>query len=326
MSWLLHNVIADLYGPYFLLFYLIVIAVVVVTCFKSVRSVDRTHDLDPPEIPARLDPYEVAYLRGGANEVTRVAIASLIQRGLLQIAKQKQWLAKTKMIDRRRKPAAGELAPIEACVLKWSGFPARPETLFQAFGLSQVVAEACAPYEAKLAEKNLLAPKEMKELGAWLWWIGSAVIVGLGVYKLVVALEKGHHNVAFLCILGIAGVLALGFACVALPRRSRVGEAYLERLKRAYGGLKSQVHPVGSLTSALTLADDPGTRGRAHSPSAYSDCLLMVGIFGVASLAGTPLADLTTMFPQGASSGGGCGGGCGGGGGGCGGGCGGCGG
>ena len=48
------------------------------------------------------------------------------------------------------------------------------------------------------------------------------------------------------------------------------------------------------------MADDPGARGMLQNPTAYSDCLLMVGIFGMASLAGTPLSDLTTMFKRGA--------------------------
>jgi Protein of unknown function (DUF692) len=76
MNWFLHNVVADLYGPYFLLFYAIAIGAMIVACYKSVRSVDRTRDMEPPQVPAKLDPYEIAYLRGGANEVTRVAVAS----------------------------------------------------------------------------------------------------------------------------------------------------------------------------------------------------------------------------------------------------------
>ena len=37
MNWLLHNVVADLYGPYFLLFYAIAIGAMIVACYKSVR-------------------------------------------------------------------------------------------------------------------------------------------------------------------------------------------------------------------------------------------------------------------------------------------------
>ncbi len=326
MNWLLHNVIADLYGPYFLVFYAMAIVALVVACYRSVRSLDRTNDLEPPEIPAKLDPYEIAYLRGGENEVTRVAIASLIQRGLLQITEKKHRLSTTKEIDKGRKPAPGELWRIEASVLKWSGFPAAPPQIFQAGGIPALVKEECVLYEDDLAEDDMFAPPEMKELGARLCGIGATLILGLGGYKLAVALARGHYNLMFLILLAIVGVIALAVACLALPRLSHRGKAYLERLKLAYDGLKSQVHPVGSQNSSLTWAADPGARGRLQNAPAYSDCLLMVGIFGMASLADTPLSDLTAMFKRGTSNTGGCSGGCGGGGGGCGGGGGGCGG
>src|SRR5262245_1070343 len=98
MNWLMHNVIADLYGPYFLLFYGLAIATRVVASYKSVRSRDRTNDGNEPEVSAKIDPYEIAYLRGGENEVTRVAIASLIQRGLLKITEKKSWFNTIKEI------------------------------------------------------------------------------------------------------------------------------------------------------------------------------------------------------------------------------------
>ncbi len=326
MNWLMHNVIADLYGPYFLAFYAAAIVAIVVACYKSVRSTDRTHDLDPPEIPAKLNPYEIAYLRGGENEVTRVAIASLIQRGLLTVTEKKQGPKTIKEIDKGRKPASGELSPIEARIMKWSGFPAAPARIFQSGGIPAQVADTCAHYQDELAEKNLLAPPEMKQLGRWLFAIGWMLILGLGGYKVAVAAAKGHHNVGLLIVFGGVGLVALALACLVLPRTSRLGRAYLQELKLAYGDLKSQVHPIGGKGSALTMAGDPGARGKLQDRAVYSSSLLMVGIFGMASLVDTPLSDLTTMFKQGRSSTGGCGAGCGGAGGGCGGGGGGCGG
>jgi uncharacterized protein (TIGR04222 family) len=35
--------------------------------------------------PGNLDPYEVAYLRGGRNEVARVVIVSLVERRILEL-------------------------------------------------------------------------------------------------------------------------------------------------------------------------------------------------------------------------------------------------
>src|SRR6516164_5428580 len=135
MNWLLHNAIADLYGPYFLLFYAMTIVAIVAACYSSIRRADRTKDLELPPIRGKVDPYEIAYLRGGENEVTRVAIASLIQRGLLQIIEKKERLSTTKQIDRGRKQAYGELSPVETTVFEWPGFPATPSQIFQASGI-----------------------------------------------------------------------------------------------------------------------------------------------------------------------------------------------
>src|SRR5262245_31111675 len=150
MNWVLHNAIADLYGPYFLLFYAAAIGVLTVAAYRSIRAIDQTRDLEPPQIPAKLDPYEVAYLRGGANEVARVAIASLIQRGLLRIIEEKKRLSTTKKIDRGREPGARELSPVEAAVWKWDGFPADPRKIFASGGIPSRVKEACEPYEIEL--------------------------------------------------------------------------------------------------------------------------------------------------------------------------------
>jgi uncharacterized protein (TIGR04222 family) len=305
MSWFLHNVVADMYGPYFLLFYAMAIGALILACYKSVRSVDRTRDMEPPEIPAKIDPYEIAYLRGGEKEVTRVAIASLIQRGLLQITKSRDWsstaAAILKEIDRGRKPEPGELSPIEACIMKWSGFPATDRQIYEPSGIPALLKGKCAHYQDNLADKELLAPPEMKQLGAWLWWVGSALILGLGGYKLAVALAKGDSNVVvFLCIMAVFGVIALAPACLSYPRSSHRGNAYLEQLELDYGRLKSKVHPTGSSSSALTMAGDPGARGPMREPSVYSDRLLMDGIFGMVSPADTPLSDLVTaMFLNG---------------------------
>jgi uncharacterized protein (TIGR04222 family) len=355
MSWLVHNAVADMYGPYFLAFYATVIAAVIVACTITIRSVDRTRSLEPPEIPAKLDPYEIAYLRGGENEVTRVAIASLIHRGLLEVIEQRTFLTKaktmsplrcggssgptalttflkkTKKIDRGRKPLANELRPIEACVLKWSGFPAQPRSIFAAGGIPTLLEEACFQYEEALTETNLLAPKEMKAVGMLLWLIGSALILGLGGYKLWVALVKGHSTVAFLCILGLLGLVVLAVVCLALlPRVSQLGKAYLERLELAYGRLKDPFKVGGDLDLASDIAGETGNREKAQAARAYSDGLSLLGVFGIEALFFTPLSELCVMFARGSSSGGGCGGACGGGGGcsggGCGGGCGGCGG
>ena len=49
------------------------------------RGRDRTANLPPLPIPADPDPCEIAYLRGGENEATRLIVFDLIQRGCLGV-------------------------------------------------------------------------------------------------------------------------------------------------------------------------------------------------------------------------------------------------
>jgi uncharacterized protein (TIGR04222 family) len=328
-DWLLHNVIADMYGPHFLMFYGAAIVAIAVAIYTSVRRLDWTKDLGLPPLSKKVDPYEIAYLRGGENEVTRVAVASLIERGLLRIIEKPQFFGKKIEIDLDRKPAAGEVSSLESRVLKWSGFPSAISKFFAPGGIPAVLREACALYHEELTEKHLLAPPEIKVLGAWLWAMGSTLLMTLGVYKFTVALANGHHNVAFLVVVGIFGLLVVAVTSFAHPRVSHLGSAYLEQLKLAYSGLQLELHPLDRPGLTRVTANDRGTRGGSRAAVASADCLLMVGIFGTAALANTPLADVNALFKRANSGTGGCGGGCGGGGcggGGCGGGCGGCGG
>ena len=162
MNGLLHNPVTDIYSEYLLLFYALAIGAVILACYKSVRSADRTRHLEPPEVPARPDPYELAYLRGGEREVTRIAIISMLQRGLLQITESRDWsstdLVIRKRVDRGRKPEPGELSPIEACIMKWTGFPALGREIDEPGGIPDLLRGMCGDYGDNLADQELLAP------------------------------------------------------------------------------------------------------------------------------------------------------------------------
>jgi uncharacterized protein (TIGR04222 family) len=85
MDWLLHIPIADMYGPSFLLLYGGVIIALVVEAVWSKRRNDPTGDLEPPPVPSKPNPHEIAFLRGGAAELTRLVVFDLMRRGYLRL-------------------------------------------------------------------------------------------------------------------------------------------------------------------------------------------------------------------------------------------------
>jgi uncharacterized protein (TIGR04222 family) len=248
-------------------------------------------------------------LRGGETEVTRIAIKSLLERCLLKLTESRDWsstdLLIRKQVDRGRQPEPGELSPIEACIMKWTRFPALRREIYEPGGVPDLLREMCGDYRDNLADQELLTPPGMTRIGVRLWWIGSALILGLGGYLLAVALAKGEPIVTVvLCPMALMGAIALEVACLDFPRISHRGRAYLERLELAYDRLRSQVRRSGRSRPALTKAGDPDDRGPMRESSVYADRLLMDGIFREVSRADTPLTDLeAAMFPGGISGG-----------------------
>ena len=313
MDWLLHNSIADLYGPYFLVLYGTTATAVLAGAYFWIAAHDPTGDLAPLPIPEDPDPHEIAYLRGGINELVRVVVFDLLQRGFLERREErglfglgkKQTIAQASPLPSKR-----EWTAFEARVFDYFAAPREPAEIFR--WVSAVSLESdCADYEARLDKEQLLRRPEQKSAAAIALVVGGASIFGLGAYKFAVALSKGHNNVAFLVILGIASLAGLCFICRG-RRVSLRGKRSLADLRRAFERLKTRA----AIDSSKTDEQNP-------------DLVLVCALFGVSALAATPYSYYRDMFSRGGSCGSfsfdGCGAGCGGGG--CGGGgCGGCGG
>lgn len=318
MEWLTHNALADMYGPQFLLLYAAVIAVTTVACRVASRRSDWTGSSGPGTVPLSPDPYEIAYLRGGENELIRSVVFSLIQRGYLRINGD----SKGARIERTSEtPERRALSPLERRAYEWFSTPRAARELFTPGGLRGRVEAFGATYGQRLGREHLLTPPDVRAAALRIWCAGAAVIAALGGYKLFAALESGRYNVAFLIIMGAAALIILGVVCRP-PRVSRKGRAYLERLQLAFGKLRTQ---VGRLSAGAPQAT-------AMSGAADATLLLTVGLFGAGALAGTPYDDYHRTFQRASSSscssgggascgssGGDSGGGDGGGGGGCGG-------
>ena len=97
-NWFLHNTFADLPGPLFLTVYLSAIVATIVGAVWTLRRADPTSKFDLPEIPTHPDPYEIAYLRGGDNEVLRAALFGLIAKGNIEIVPDNSSIQKTKSL------------------------------------------------------------------------------------------------------------------------------------------------------------------------------------------------------------------------------------
>lgn len=264
---LLDNPIADMYGPTFLLFYGSVIVVTCIVCAFMLRAEARAEEsVQPSIVPENLDPYEIAYLRGGEGEVANTIIFTLIQRGYLR--QSSEYANRIERVGDL--PREGFLSAQEYAVLEWFSSPRTGKEIFRPTGgLKQQLAGHFQEYRQRLMYAGLLYSEGKRQLTWKLWLCGAFLIAALGAYKLYVAVATMHTNVAFLIIMGVIGLVVLAFAC-RLPRQTRRGRNYLQRLQFAFSSLRN-----------------PADNFNAAPDSSY---ILAVGLFGAGAgiLASTP--------------------------------------
>jgi len=129
----------DLRGPEFLVFYFILSAVVIVALILIRRA---SESESAPKLDLA-DPYLIAYLRGGDNEALRVAMVSLIDRGLLIVNGTQIQRASNARPDSVRRP-------IERALLEAYARPGEATSIFNDSKLKS----ACASYEETLKKKS----------------------------------------------------------------------------------------------------------------------------------------------------------------------------
>ena len=300
MNWLLDNPLVNLPGPYFLIFYGFVIASAIIG-FKIFKSrLDFTGKIPLPPIPAEPDPFEIAYLRGGANELARAATFALNQKALIEISQN----GKDTFIQQTATANPPRLNPIERAVFNYYASPRKPKELFQTSGLKEILQPFASTYEARLAAQHFLTDDATKSFVGKTSLALAASVVSLGVYKLIVAVLRGHSNYDFLIIMGIIGAIIL-LVMSRAPRVSELGEKYLERLQLAFEKLKF----------AGMYANPLQNQQQGVSFSAVDPLLLGVGIFGTTVLAGSVFDNYNQAFHKSqqaqSTSGGSCGSGCG---------------
>jgi uncharacterized protein (TIGR04222 family) len=255
----------DQSGPDFLLFYfcfsiIVIIAIVVL----------RRHAESGPAPKLDLgDPYLIAYLRGGENEALRVAVVSLVDRGLLVTNDQ---------TIHRADHATSDMAnnSIEYVVLKKFGVPDKAASIFKDVELKSEF----HPYRHTLEVAGLM-PDSAVRLNRLKRLLLALTALGIvGAIKIQIGVSLGRP-VSFLVVMMIAAMVIAGVA--SFPRLTARGKATLEDITNLYSGLKERVNSFSPGGSSAELA-------------------MYAAVFGVAALAATPFGYAQTLFPRATSS------------------------
>jgi uncharacterized protein (TIGR04222 family) len=186
-----------MYGPYFLVFYFVVILAIIFVCRWKVRRLNPVRGFIPPTIPQTPDPFEIAYLRGGTNEVARLIVFDLLQRQLLvKVSDKPATLLAPPNLD-----CGADLPPIYDEVRRFFERARPPHELLTSKPM-HAIAAMCETYLQTGVHYQLLTSRKdqarVKNVGI----SGAFVVILLGLYKLAAALVNGHNNVGFLLLMG----------------------------------------------------------------------------------------------------------------------------
>lgn len=244
------------------------------------------------------DPCRIAYLRGGASEAIRVAVFSLVDRGLLAPRPDGSLAVKRKdapsMVRRKL-----DQAILAACLGR-----ATPASLLR----SRPVRQQAEAYGEDLRRESLLADSRARLEQGVVFVAAIALLGGLAYAKVTHALAEGRDNVLFLILLGL-------MACAL------AGRFGFRRLTAAGGAMLADLR---TLTRRLLDRAHTFERGGAGQ-----EALLVAGVYGLWALPSSTFPFIDTLYPRprpdgsgdgggssssdgGDSGGSGCGGGCGG--------------
>lgn len=286
----------DFYGPQFLLFYALLSILLHVLVRIYVSQQEKQYPIPKLQMS---DPYQIAYLRGGENETIRIATISLIDRGLLEITNP------TSKKPTLRTANAGNVdivhRNIEKAILRL--FQSTQEA-HKAFDDTFCKA-SCSEYEKQLGQQQLVRTSEVTQKRLMPVMLVGIILGGIAIVKIMIALERGRHNILFLVILSIVSIFYL--APVVRRHRTGLGDIVLKDIKELFKPLynrRKTLRAGGQTNEAALLA---AVFGISTLPFAFS---YAKAIFPKAkdSGCGTSCGTSSCGGGSGCGGGGGCGG------------------
>lgn len=246
-----------------------------------------------------VDPYEIAYLRGGTRELLKLRLFELVQRGYLIVIEKRRWYGTKRCLavapDLQN---WNEMTPPDQQLLTFFRTPRTSKEIFDP-AFPQELEGACWQYRQELGQSGMLTGRLAPEDGIYEFF---RIALGGGIFLLWFIMTFVMYSVLlFAAAFGALFIFSLILHFCFEYRPTQKGKRYLKEL--------------GGRFESLAKPDNATWANTSHTTQ-----LIAVAVFGLGILAGTPFDALAEILGRQAARGGveygvevdGGGGGCGG--------------
>lgn len=196
-----------------------------------------------------LDPYQLAYLRGGAREMTRLALFDMIGRGWFTLREESSVFTSDRFIQRAADaPPEVLLSSMEREIWRQLEQPILLSQLMSTHDLPGRLAPFGEVHERDLKKLGFI-PSDVQIMTSNRALLASGAIIMLpGLYRSVAAWTQQEPAVLVYLFWAIAGAILL-FALAGLPQRTSLGERYLEFMRSEYQRMRDHIDTWGALAN-----------------------------------------------------------------------------
>jgi uncharacterized protein (TIGR04222 family) len=234
----------DLRGPEFLLFYAC-LSVVAFTAAGLIRS-GLCGPSGPPPGGIHLDPYQIAYLNGGATHAVNAAVAALYHRDILQVSEADGRLSVLR-------PHAQLPHPLEQAAYLAVDPDGQPGSRRSVWDVRRIVRPTVEQLAAGLKRAGLIVGDADADRSIACSTLLALAAPGVGVVKILVGLSR-NRPVGFLVIACLVTTVAALLIFTRRPHRTRRGDSVLRGLRSSNGRLLTNVMQVGPEALVLGVA------------------------------------------------------------------------
>jgi uncharacterized protein (TIGR04222 family) len=241
----------DLRGPDFLIFYACLLGATALVLLVLRQVLDRQNHFAVEErfLEVARDPYQIAFLRGGATEVLRTAVVSLLERDLIGADGDRYFALDEAGVAKVRRP-------LDKAILTRLGPP--PQGNKGGADSDSLLTDPVILQEAEQVGEPLaaaeLVPGPATRRTRWLLIVlATAALWFVAGTKIAIALSRGRTNVGFLVVLALAAPFILRLTLWS--RLTACGRAVRDRTVTHFAELlsRSDSFKPGQTTSELAF-------------------------------------------------------------------------